>query len=320
MHDILTLTLNPALDVSLSVTEVQPIHKLRCSPGEWQPGGGGVNVARVAHRLGSKVLAIYPSGGIIGQELQALLTAESLPQLALNISQETRQNFSVHETSTGRDFRFVLPGPTLSEVELERIMTAFEERLACSSYAVLSGSLPPGVPQDIYAQLARRAQARGHRVMLDASGEALRHGLQAGVQLVKPSLRELAELTGQPLETESQWREAAAWLVDQQQAEVVALSLGEAGAMVVTRHHHWRSAALPVTVRSTIGAGDSFVGGWLHGLSLATAQGADEMQRIEAAFRWAMATAASAVSSLGTALCNPVQVQHWLPLVRIERL
>jgi 6-phosphofructokinase 2 len=185
---------------------------------------------------------------------------------------------------------------------------------------VISGSLPLGVADDSYAQLAQRAQTRGRRVIVDASGAALQQALRVGVDLVKPSLRELSELVGHPLNDLAAWREAAASLVEGQQARVVALSLGEQGALVVTRQHHWRAQAVPVTVRSTIGAGDSFLGGWLHGWRLQAANDRDDDQAIETAFRWAMATAASAVSSYGTALCDPQQIQRLLSEVKIERL
>mgnify|MGYP000255183991 CR=1 FL=1 len=319
MQDLVTLTLNPSVDVSLGVETVMPVHKLRCSTGAWHPGGGGINVARVAHRLGARAQALYPCGGLMGQELRALLDAEHLPQQAIPIGAETRQNFSVHEASSGQDYRFVLPGPTLTGAELDACLDAFIERLAGSTHAVVSGSLPMGVPDHCYADLSRRAQACGHRIVLDASGASLALALQAGVELVKPSLRELADLVGHPLEHEADWRAAAASLVEQGQARIVALSLGEAGALVVTRQRHWRAGALPVQVRSTIGAGDSFLGGWLHGWR-GTPGAWDHEEAVLPAFRWAMATAASAVSSYGTALCNPAQVRELLDQVVIEAL
>ena len=319
MQDLVTLTLNPAVDVSVSVDTVMPVHKLRCSAGVWHPGGGGINVARVAQHLGSRALALYPSGGVIGQELQALLTAEQLPQHTIPISAETRQNFSIHETSSGQDFRFVLPGPTLSRAELDACLDAFIDHLADCTHAVVSGSLPLGVPDDCYAAVCQRAQAQGRRLILDASGPALAQALQAGVELVKPSLRELSELVGHSLEQESDWRAAAASLVEQGQARIVALSLGEDGALVVTRQRQWRARAVPVQVLSTIGAGDSFLGGWLHGWHIAGVDATSD-EAVVHAFRWAMAAAASAVSSYGTAVCNPTQVQALLDRVVIETL
>jgi 6-phosphofructokinase 2 len=319
MKPILTLTLNPALDVSTQVERVQPVHKLRCSAELAHPGGGGINVARVAHRLGSSVLALYPSGGLNGQELQRLLHAEGIAQQPIPIAQQTRENFSVHESSTGQDYRFVLPGPCLSPQELEDCLSACVALVPQASLVVISGSLPTDVPHDTYRHLIERISKLDRRVVLDASGPALRSALQCGVQLVKPSLRELSELTGRTLKTPSEWTAAARACVRSGQAQVVALSLGEEGALVVTDHHLWTSPALPVMVRSTIGAGDSFLGGWLHGWQEHPELDLLHPQRIEQAFRWAMATAASSVSSLGTALCDAEQVRQWLPQVAIER-
>ena len=320
MGPILTLTLNPALDVSTDVDRVEPVHKLRCSAEHLHPGGGGINVARVSQRLGSPVLAMFPSGGLVGQALQCLLSAEGIAQYPIAIEQETRQNFSVHETSTGQDFRFVLPGPTLSPKEWEDCLSACLAQVPQASWVVLSGSLPHGAPDDSYAQWIQRIRALNRRVVLDASGPALRAALQQGVQLVKPSLRELAELCGRELRTPDEQLSAAKALVRSGQAQVVALSLGESGALVVTESHQWRAPALPVEVKSTIGAGDSFLGGWLHGWQQMPDLDLFHPDRMEQAMRWGMATAASSVSSLGTALCDPEQVRHWLPQVEIQRL
>ncbi len=308
MSPILTLTMNPALDVSTSVDKVQPVHKLRCEPAAMHPGGGGINVARVVHRLGADSLAIFPAGGATGEALQALLHAEQVPCEVVAIQGETRESFSVHETASGQDFRFVLPGPTLSQPEclaclatLKRCMTDRIEHgtdaRRTAGWLVLSGSLPPGAPDDFYAQAARLAAGMGFRVVLDASGLALRHALQAGVDLVKPSLRELRELTGQPLPTEADWRQAARRLIEQGQARLVAVSLGEDGALLVSADAAWRAPALKVDVASTIGAGDSFVGGMVWALS----QGHAPAE----AFRWGMAASAAALRSAGTTLCHP---------------
>ena len=320
MNDLVSLTLNPAVDVSATVDRVVRVHKLRCSYEVSHPGGGGINVSRVALRLGSSTLALFPSGGVMGQALETLLEEEHLPLQAVPIAQTTRQNFSIHESVSGQDFRFVLPGPLLSEAEITACLDAFVAHLPLARHAVVSGSLPAGAPDDIYARLSLRAQSAGHRLVLDASGEPLRLALATGVALVKPSQRELSELVGHPLSQESDIRDAAASLVERHQADTIAVSLGEAGALVVTAHHHWRARALPVPVRSTIGAGDSFLGGWLHGWQQPDAPSQDETSRLLQAFRWAMATAASAVSSYGTALIDPHQVRSLLPQVNIEQL
>lgn len=291
---ILTLTMNPALDVSTSVDQVVPVHKLRCDAAQTHPGGGGINVARVVHRLGGDVQAVYPAGGVIGSSLRRLLDTEQVPSHVIDIAQETRQSFSVHEASSGQDYRFVLPGPTLSEAEWQACMDHVLRQEPMPPYLVVSGSLPPGVPDDFYARLAGASKARGARVVLDTSGPALLAALQVGVYMVKPSLRELRDLMGQALLTEASWREAARQLIQQGQAQVVALSLGEQGALLVTADQAWRAEALNVPVLSTIGAGDSFVAGMVWALS--------QHMGLDDAFKYGMAAGAAALLSTGTTL------------------
>lgn len=311
MPRILTLTPNPALDVSTAIDRVEPVHKMRCGEPAQHPGGGGINVARVLHRLGADVTAIYPAGGATGASLTRLLQAEGVPAQVVPIAGETRESFSVHEASSGQDWRFVLPGPTLADAEWAACRQALIAQ-ARGTWVVASGGLPPGVSDDAYADLARTVRARGARFVIDANGPALAQALAAGVDVFKPSLRELRQLTGQPLADEASQVAAARTLIDAGQAGLVALSLGESGAMVVTADGAWRAQALSVPVASTIGAGDSFVAGLVWGL----VQG----QAPERAFALALATSAAAVMSAGTALADPADVAHLLPQVRVTRL
>ncbi|MDO8280366.1 MAG: 1-phosphofructokinase family hexose kinase [Burkholderiaceae bacterium] len=308
MPDILTLTMNPALDVSTQIDHVEPTHKMRCAPAQQHPGGGGINVARVVHRLGGSVLAVFPSGGHCGQRLQELVAKEEVPYRPFPIAQETRESFSVHENSSGREFRFVLPGPTLSATETTQCMDALYSLGAPGATWVASGSLPLGVGEDFYANLAREARVRGRLLILDTSGPPLRAALKEGVYMVKPSLREMRELTGHALETEAQQLQSARQLVTAGLARIVALSLGEAGAIVVTRDHALRARSLPVPAKSTIGAGDSFVGGFVWALDRAIASAELSAPSLQKALRYGIAASAAALRSYGTALCVAADV------------
>lgn len=312
MPAILTLTPNPALDVFTSTPRVQPEHKLRCTAPLLHPGGGGINVARVLARLGTDVLALFPAGGLTGGRLQALLEAEQVPNEVLPIAGETRESFSAHEEASGQDFRFVLPGPLLSESEWQACLERACQLRPTSGLVVASGSLPPGVPDDFYARLAHRLAADGRRLVLDSSGASLACALEAGVHLVKPSLRELRELTGASLETQAQRRAACEALVRSGKAAIVALSLGPEGALLVAERGAWHAPALPVQVVSTIGAGDSF----LAGLVFALASG----RELPEALRTALAASAAALLSGGTALCQPQDVARLAPQVEIRPL
>jgi 6-phosphofructokinase 2 len=311
MTRIVTLTMNPALDVSTSTERVVHTHKLRCAEAQRHPGGGGINVARVLHRLGSDCLAVYPVGGTTGQQLRELLDQEQVSSLCIPISGETRASFSVHELGAGRDWRFVLPGPALSQPEWQACRNAVASASAASGYLVASGSLPPGVPIDFYAGLARLARERGTLLAVDTSGPALAAALAAGVWLAKPSLRELCELTGRSLETECQWLDAARAIVQEGRAQLLALSLGADGAALVTRDTVLRAPGLAVDVASTIGAGDSFTAGLLFSLSRG-----DDLER---ALRTAIAAGSAALLTAGTALCRPADVERLREQVRVTR-
>ena len=312
MTDILTLTLNPALDVLTSIEKVQDTHKMRCGDVVKHPGGGGVNVARVLHRLGASCVATYLAGGVTGERHHKLMSAEKVRCHVIPIAQETRESFSVHELSSGHDFRFVLPGPSVSEAEYQACFDYIAQHLP-KKFLVLSGGLAPGIPVDFYARLIALAKQHQVRVVLDANGPALHRALQEGVFLFKPSLRELRELTGQPLPDEASWVAACQQLIQTGQAEVVALSLGEEGAMVISDKQSWRSPGLKVNVHTTIGAGDSFVGGMVWALN----QDHQEHNVLKA-FQYGMASGAAALLGTGTALCQAHDVHGQLLLVAVH--
>lgn len=312
MPRIVTLTLNPALDVATAIDRVIPDHKLRCGPTLMHPGGGGINVARVVHRLGGDVLALYAAGGVNGQTLHRLLENERVPHHAVPVAGDTRESIAVHETSTGHDYRFVLPGPTLQAAEWQACLDALDALQPAPRFVVLSGSLPPGAPLDFYARAAAAAQARGCRVVLDSSGPALAATLAHGVYLVKPSVRELRELTGQNLPDEASQLAAARQLVAAGQAQVVALTLGAEGALLVSAEQAWRAQALRVPVASTIGAGDSFVGGLVWALA--------QQHDLAAALRTGLAASAAALRSAGTALADAADVARLLNDVVIDAI
>jgi 6-phosphofructokinase 2 len=310
MTDILTVTLNPAIDVATATDTVHDTHKLRCSAPQRFAGGGGVNVARVVQRLGGDCLALYPAGGTTGQLLRQLLDQEQVRSLCVDIGEETRENFTVSETSSGREFRFVLPGPTLTPAQWQDCLDRVTALKTAPRYLVLSGSLPPGVSVDFHARLVHWARAQGSRVVLDSSGPALAAALQAGVYLVKPSLRELRDLTGLPLRSEPEWLGAAKNLVSSGQAEMVALSLGAQGALLVSATGSWRAPGLTVPVSSATGAGDSFVGAMVWAL----AGGADLPQ----ALRYGVAAGSAALLSTGTALCSKADVERLYHEVQLK--
>jgi 6-phosphofructokinase 2 len=300
---IVTLTVNPALDVSTTTETVMPEHKMRCGPSRVDPGGGGVNVSRVIERLGGHSTAIYAVGGATGQAYRQLLEAEGIIGLAIGIAGSTRQNVTVDETSTGQQFRFVPQGPQLTESEWMLCHTATDAAMSLGGYVVPSGSLAPGMPDDSYARIAHRAHELGVRCVVDASGDALAAAVEEGVYLVKPSGRELGELVGVSLASIDEKVQAARELVARGRVEVVALTLGGDGAALVTAEGVTRLASPPITVRSTVGAGDSS----LAAMVLRLAQGYD----LAAAFRAGVAASAATATTAATELCHRDDVERF---------
>ncbi len=312
MSDIVTLTMNPAIDLSTATDRVEAVRKLRCATELRDPGGGGINVARVVRRFGVHVAALFPVGGEIGELLRRCVSLEGIHTIVTEIAHETRENFTVFEESTGREFRFVLPGPPLSENEWRRCLDLAAGLIPHPRYLVVSGSLPTGVPDDFYVHLTRLARGWGAKVVLDTSGPALGATLQEGVYLVKPSLREFRELLGEPLREEADWVAGCRRIIDGGQAEIVALTLGERGAIVAAGDAVWRARPLPITPRSAVGAGDSFLGAMIWQL----AGGAS----LDQAFRYAVAAGSAALLTPGTELCRRDDVERLLPDVAIEKL
>ena len=302
---IVTLTMNPALDVTSAVAEVVPEHKLRCGPSRTDPGGGGVNVGRAIRSLGGDALAVLLLGGPTGEAYRRAVDATGLPLRVLPISGETRESFTVDETSTGRQFRFVLQGPTVAEPEWRAALDAVANALPTGGYLVASGSLPPGVPDDFYALLARRCHDEDVAFVVDASGPALRAAVEVGVDLIKPSASELAGLTGCDPSDEAALVDAARSLVAAGRARHVALSLGASGAALVGAEGTVRLRAPRMRAVSTVGAGDAFLGA----LVLRLAQGVPAA----AAARTAVAAGTATAIRPATELCLPEDV------ARLER-
>jgi 6-phosphofructokinase 2 len=267
MKPIITLTLNPTIDGSASADVIQPIRKIRTTDERYHPGGGGINVARVIEELGGKARALYLAGGATGAILDDLLRSTGIKAQRIAIKGYTRIAHTVFERSSGQEFRFVPEGPEVSADEWGCCLSALD--LLDFDYVVASGSLPRGLSATAYTHAVDIAAGKGAKVILDTSGPALRATLAKGVYLIKPNLRELEQLTGHALvDTKSQVL-AARSLVSTGATEIVALTLGEEGALLVSANEAWRAAVPQIDAQSAVGAGDSFVAG----ITLALAEG-----------------------------------------------
>jgi 1-phosphofructokinase len=280
---IVTLTANPSVDRTIEVTALRPGTVIRARASRVDAGGKGVNVARALAANGHKAKAVLPSGGAEGAQLEALLTGAGMDLLSVRIAGSIRANVTVVEAD-GTTTKLNEPGPRLSRDELDALAATLIDAAAPAEWAVLSGSLSPGTPADWYAELIRRLRGAGPRVAIDSSGAPLAEAIAAQPDLVKPNREELAELTGHPIDTVADVVGAAAALTDRG-VHTVLTSLGPAGALLVRRNAAWHATAAAIEPRSTVGAGDALLAGYL-------AAGAEGPGALAEAVAWGSAAAA----------------------------
>ena len=293
---IVTLTLTPSLDTATSTAKVYPEGKLRCQAPVFEPGGGGINVARAITHLGGQATALLPSGGPTGAHLVELLQQEGVTVDALQTHDWTRQNLHVVSDATGEQFRFVMPGAALHDDEWQQLLAKIAQ-LPAGTLLVLSGSLPPNMTTVAVTELLQCARQQGLRTIVDSSGEALKAAVAfGGLELLKPNQSELAELTGQSLEQPDQVVNAARSLISQGAAKRIVVSLGPQGALAVDAEQCIQVVPPPVIKRSTVGAGDSMVGAMV--LKLAEDAPLADM------VRFGVAAGTAATMNQGTKLCS----------------
>ena len=294
MQPILTITVNPALDVTTHVRSLEPRRKLRCTDPVMHAGGGGINVSRAIKALGGESQAFVALGGHTGAQFEALLKRAGIAAETWPLTGDTRTSFTVMEDGSGLPYRFVLPGPAVSPAEAEAILDRVDRIIArYTGYVVASGSLPPGMPTTFYARLASRTRALGGKFVLDTHGEALRTAAMERPYLIRLNHLEAQELIGGDADRAA--HVIARELVQGGHAETAIVALGDKGAILSTSNGLVEIAAPHVEMRSGVGAGDSFVGA----LVLALANG----WSIEDAARYGVAAAASAVTTEATELC-----------------
>ena len=297
MKPVITITMNPTVDVTTATTKVEQGRKLRCGEPRFDPGGGGINVARMVRELGGDAVAFFPCGGSSGETLKALCAREKLQVEAMPIEGRTRESLKVFEESSEGTFRFLLPGPHITDNEREAALERIDVLANGSGFVVLSGSLPPGLAPDFYREATERAAAAGARVALDTSGEALTEAIGPAVSVLKPNHEEAADLAGGEIVDDEARRERLVQRLLGEGIEFVFLTLGEKGVFAARRDGaRLRFRPPDVSRGSPVGAGDSFLGAAVHALS--------NDASFEEVTRLAVAAAAAAVESEGTSLAR----------------
>lgn len=264
---IVTITMNPALDKSTSVGKLVAERKMRCAEMFTEAGGGGINVSKAIRELGGETIAIFPSGGMNGKKIEAYLSAQHIRFRTIPVDKETRENIVVSETSTNAQYRFVTPGAPLTDKEATACFDLLLSIQPAPTYIVASGSLPPGLSGDFFSELARLAKKLNARYIVDTSGKPLQSAAREGAYLLKPNLAELATLAGRETLELDEVDDAANEIIARGNCEIVVVSLGPSGAMLVTRDGCEHIPSPTIKKVSTVGAGDSMVAGMVWMLS-----------------------------------------------------
>jgi 6-phosphofructokinase 2 len=292
MANIITLTVNPAIDKSTKFSGLVAEQKIRCENPHFDAGGGGINVSKAIARLGGTSKAFFTAGGPTGELLQDLLKNESIDYQAIKTKNWTRENFIAVDVLTNAQYRFGMPGAEIMPEEATEILKQIE--LSGADYLVASGSLSTGLGEDFYEKIAAISRKIGSKLIIDTSGEPLKMAIDEGVYLLKPNLSELAKLVGENTLELDQVDEAAREIIAKGGCEIVVVSLGPQGAVLVTKDICELIPAPNVQKKSTVGAGDSMVGGMVWALS----QGKSFHEMI----RWGIACGSAATMNEGTQL------------------
>ena len=308
---IATLTLNPSVDQHLIIEKLVKDDAIRARSVEWYAGGKGINVTRVVHELGGQGCAFGFVGGLSGQMLTRCLDTAGIAHRFIRIDGSTRINTTITDLSDRTQTHVRTAGPSVTASEMTRLTQQILTLTSHPGFWVLGGSLPPGAPTDLYEQLINQLEATGARCVLDTDDEALVEGLEATPFLIKPNEYEFERLTGQAADTDQHIVKAARRIVDRG-TQVVMVTLGPRGAVVITAEDQFRVNTPAVEVKSKVGAGDSTVAGCLVALE----RGAT----LRDAVRYGIAAGTAAVLTEGTRMCERREVERLLPQIEIQTI
>lgn len=305
---IFTITLNVALDRTLWVDKIEPDESNRIEKEQRYAGGKGVDVSKVLTTLGLANRTLGFVGGFAGDELEGRLLNEGVACDFVRISQETRTNIIVNDMSTEQQMLFSAKGPVIQPYELMRVIRQVEQLIA-PAFIVISGSLPADVTPEIYRKIIDVAKNKGATVLMDTAGDALRVGIQSLPHIIKPNIHELSHLVQQTLTSLDDILQAAT-RIHQQGVEIVLVSMGAKGILLVTENEQYLASPPHVEVQNTVGAGDSAVAGFVYGLV--------EGKSHREALTFAVAAGTATTLRSGTALCKKEDIFKLAPKINVS--
>jgi len=306
---IYTVTLNPALDRTLYVEKLETRESNRVAREERYAGGKGIDVSRALLSMDVPSVALGLVGGFDGKEFEGRLLNEGIACDFTRISGETRTNIIVQETSTGEETALLARGPEIQPAELMNFVEKLE-RLADMTMLVVSGSLPPGLSPEVYRRLVQIGTAKGVKTVLDSSGEGLRHGILARPAVIKPNREELSKLAGTEL-TDIPGIVRFCRTI-QSQVSTILVSLGPDGIILVDKEQVLHARPPRVEVKSTVGAGDCSVAGFIKGLV--------NRESPSDCLRRAVAAGTAATLTPGTGLCQCEDIDRLMPQIKVEEI
>jgi 6-phosphofructokinase 2 len=305
---ILTLTINPALDVSTHISGMVPEKKLRCTAPDYFPGGGGVNVSRALNRLGLDNLAMFVSGGPAGELIAKLLKKENVTASPVEVETWTRENLTVLDDASGNQYRFTFPGLPLPAKDWEVVLKNMEKLSPFPEMVVMSGSFAPGFPLEFIGKVKAICDKYKAKLLIDTSGPYLQEAAKVGVYLIKPNYNELCYMAGVKPDQLLDVQVVARKVIEQGGCEVMVVSLGANGASLVTATEYVHIHAPKVPIKSTVGAGDSLLAGVAYALA--------KNLSWKEVLRWGVACGSATTMNEGTGLFQPEQVEQMRKLIR----
>ena len=309
MSKILTITFNPAIDKSTSVDNLISEKKLKCTNPKFEPGGGGINVARAIKRLGGESTALYLAGGYTGNYFTELLVKENIQTIAVSCKNHTRENLIVFDEKSKLQYRFGMPGPVINESEWKDVLNTIE-KINDIEFIVASGSISEGVPIDIFGRISRIAKLKKIKLIVDSSGDALKKSVDEGLFMLKPNINELSFLNGAgELRTEDV-EDAARSIISKGKCKFMVVSMGAEGAMLITEESTFKITPPKVNSISTVGAGDSMVAGIVQSLSLG--------RSITESVKYGVSCGTAATMNPGTELCHMNDVEKIYSQISIK--
>lgn len=308
---ILTVTLNAAIDKRYVVEDFQVGEVNRVLECTYTPGGKGLNVSKPASIAGAKVVATGFVGGHAGHYIEDELKPFGIESAFYHMKEESRSCINIWDTVQKKQTEFLEPGFTVTEEDFEGFVKKFQTLVADADVVAMSGSVPKGLDGTAYQRLVSIVKEAGKKVILDTSGKLLTAGIQAKPTMIKPNIDEIRMLTGSRCDDLDEIIEAAKQ-IHENGVEIVAVSLGGDGAIVVSGEGTYRAIVPKIDAVNTVGCGDSMIAGFALGLS--------EGLSICDALKKASAISAAAALREETGFFVKEDMEEIFPQVKIEKI